>query len=83
MNKHLGGGANRAWPLFVVLPLILAIALAAVLLSAAGERPRSTGQEQPAGGGKEEASQDFEQLGHPALGGADAPVVMIEYGDFR
>jgi hypothetical protein len=83
MNKHLGGSSNRVWPLFVGLPLTLAIALAAVLLSTTGERPQPAGHEKPAGIRREEASQDVEQLGHPALGNADAPVVMIEYGDFQ
>ncbi len=87
-NKKAGGGAKRAWPLFVGLPLILAVAVAAVLLS--GERPQPTAQEQqpppeeqPSGGGGEEASGGGAELGHPSLGDAAAPVVMIEYGDFQ
>ena len=85
-NKNPGGGARRAWPLLVGLPLILALALAAVILS--GERHRSAGQEQqpppeerPSGG--EQASQSHAALGHPSLGDSGAPVVMIEYGDFQ
>jgi hypothetical protein len=87
-NKNPGGEARRAWPLLVGLPLILAVALAAVLLS--GERHRSAGQEQqplaeerPSGGRGEQASQSHAALGHPSLGDADAPVVMTEYGDFQ
>ena len=88
-NKNPGGGARRLWPLFVGLPLILAVAVAAVLLS--GERSQPTGQGQPppsegrqaGSGGKERAPQGGEELGHPSLGRKDAPVVMIEYGDFQ
>jgi hypothetical protein len=87
-NKNPGGGARRLWPLFVGLPLILAVAVAAVLLS--GERSQPAGQEQsppsegrqaPSGG--EQASKGGAQLGHPSLGSEDAPVVMVEYGDFQ
>ncbi len=89
-NKKVEGGAKRAWPLFVGLPLIIAVALAAVLLS--GERSQPAGQEQPPqpaeeeqppGDGREEASRGGADLGHPSLGSEDAPVVMIEYGDFQ
>jgi hypothetical protein len=89
-NKNSGGGAGRLWPLFVGLPLILAVAVAAVLLSG-GERPQSAGQERPpqpaeeerSSAGSEEASRGDAELGHPSVGSADAPVVMIEYGDFQ
>jgi hypothetical protein len=85
-ETNRAGGEKRLWPLFVGLPLLIAVALAAVLLS--GERPQPTAQEQraqPAGSGAgwEEASQSEAVLGHPSLGSEDAPVVMIEYGDFR
>jgi hypothetical protein len=92
-KKNSGGGTKRLWPLFVGLPLIIALALAAVLLS--GERSQPTAREhqpqsaqkedQPAGFGaeREEASQNGAELGHPSLGSEDAPVVMIEYGDFQ
>ena len=97
-NKK-AGGAKWAWPLLVGLPLILAVAVAAVLLSGGGERSQPAGQGrpaeggQPAGGRQEEAPQEGApqevapqedaELGHPSLGDADAPVVMIEYGDFQ
>jgi hypothetical protein len=88
-NRNPGGGAGRLWPLFVGLPLILAVAVAAVLL--AGERSQPPAQEQqPAeegrrvrSGGGEQASRGGAGLGHPSLGSEDAPVVMIEYGDFQ
>jgi protein-disulfide isomerase len=69
---------------------LVALAVAAVLLS--GERPPPTTQEQrpqpaqeeqPSDDGREGAAQNGAKLGHPTLGDADAPVVMVEYGDFR
>jgi hypothetical protein len=89
-NKKPGGSARQAWPLFVGLPLIVAVAVAAVLFSG-GERSQPSGEEQPRqsaeeeqpGGEREKASQGGAGLEHPALGDPDAPVVMIEYGDFQ
>jgi hypothetical protein len=88
-NENPGGGARRLWPLFVGLPLILAVAVAAVLLS--GGRSQPAGQEHPPlsegrqvrSGGGEQASRGGAELGHPSLGSEDAPVVMTEYGDFQ
>jgi len=87
-NKNPGGGARRLLPLFVGLPLILAVAFAAVLLS--GERSQPAGQEQPprsegrqSPAGREQASRGGAELGHPSLGREDAPVVMVEYGDYQ
>jgi hypothetical protein len=55
-DKKAGGGAKRAWPLFMGFPLIIAVAVAAVFLS--GEQPQLAAQgqppqpeEQPSGGG--------------------------------
>jgi protein-disulfide isomerase len=87
-----GRGVGRAWPLLVGLPLILAVAVAAVIFSGGGERPglaeqeqppQPAEEEQPSGSGREEASRGGAELGHPARGSADAPVVMVEYGDFQ
>jgi hypothetical protein len=85
-NKNPGGGAGRLWPLFVGLSLIMAVAVAAVLLS--GERSQPSGQNPPSEGrqarsGGEQASRGGAELGHPSLGRKDAPVVMTEYGDFQ
>jgi hypothetical protein len=93
-DKKMGKGgqdAGRAWPLFVGLPLILAVAVAAVLLSGGGGSPQPSGQGQPpqpaeeqlSGGGREEGSRGGAEVGHPRLGSEDAPVVMVEYGDFQ
>jgi protein-disulfide isomerase len=78
-----GRGAGRAWPLFVGLPLILAVAVAAVIFSGGGERSGLAEQERPPQPAEEEGPSDEAGLGHPALGSADAPVVMVEYGDFQ
>ncbi len=77
-EKRAGWGA---WPLFVGLPLIVALAVAAVLLS--GERPQPTAQERQPAGNEDRAAGSGAAAGHPSQGDADAPVVMIEYGDFR
>ena len=84
-------GRGRLWPLFVGLPLIAIIALAAVVLAGGGNRaPQTGGQERQPADGAEQASgggggtaSGAERLGHPALGEAGAPVVMVEYGDFQ
>jgi hypothetical protein len=92
-DKVKAAGGKRMWPLFVGLPLIILIAVAAVVFSGGGERA-SQGQlsgeegsaDQPsraAGGAQERASGEDTELGHPALGDAGAPVVMIEYGDYQ
>ena len=86
-------GYKRAWPLFVGLPLIILIAVAAVVFSGGEERAsqppsgRPSGEkgsaEQPSQAEKEHVSADDNELGHPALGEAGAPVVIIEYGDYQ
>jgi protein-disulfide isomerase len=69
----------------------VAVAVAAVIFSGSGERPgmaeqerppQPAGEERPSASG-DEASRDDAGLGPPALGSTDAPVVMVEYGDFR
>lgn len=92
-GKEKSAGARRAWPLFVGLPLIILIAVAAVAFSgtkeqasqpAEGQPPGEKGSaEQPSRAGKEQASGGDNELGHPALGEEGAPVVMIEYGDYQ
>jgi protein-disulfide isomerase len=91
-DRPIKQGVGRAWPLLVGLPLILAVAVAAVIFSGGKERPplaeqerppQPVEEERPSGGGREGASQNGAELGHPALGSADAPVVMVEYGDFQ
>ena len=86
-------GGKRAWPLFVGLPLIILVAVAAVVFSGGEERAsqpaggQPSGEENPAGhpsqAEKEQARGGGEELEHPALGEAGAPVVMIEYGDYQ
>ena len=68
------------------LPLIGIVAVAAVLFSGGqssepGEGPSDTAER--AASSNEEASESGSGLGTPALGSADAPVVMLEYGDFQ
>ena len=67
-----------------MFPLIMAMAVA-LLSGCAAQSSQPSGQEpqaeQPSGSGREEASRS--ELGHPVLGDANAPVVMVEYGDFQ
>jgi protein-disulfide isomerase len=90
-NRNTVEGTRRGWPLLFWLPLI-AVALAASLLSGcaaqssrpSGQEPRQSAEEdQNAGSGGEEEEGPRSELGHPALGDADAPVVMVEYADFQ
>ena len=79
-------GAKRAWALFVGLPLIILIAaVAAVAFSCGKERASQAGSGQASDekGSAEQPSRVERELGHPALGEAGAPVVMIEYGDYQ
>jgi protein-disulfide isomerase len=78
-----GRGAGRTWPLFVGLPLILAVAVAAVIFSGGGERSGLAEQEPSPQPAEEKRPLDDAGLGSPALGSADAVVVMVEYGDFQ
>jgi hypothetical protein len=74
-------GLGRFWPLFVGVPLIALLAVAAILLSGGGDGPSQPPQDdrpQASGGGEEDS-----KLGTPALGSADAPVVMTEYSDYQ
>ena len=62
---------------------VLALALAA----SCGGQSGSGGGGQPAGqttgGGGGEAPAAEQAVGHPALGDANAPVVLTEYGDYQ
>lgn len=68
------------WPLFVGLPMIALLAIAAVTLSGGGAPPASEGRPQGQG---DEAGGQSAGLGTPALGSADAPVVLTEYSDYQ
>lgn len=71
----------RAWPLFVGMPLILAVALAAVFL--AGRGAEDGGTVGPSSGGSDDSGGAAVDLGTPALGREDAPVVLTEYSDYQ
>jgi protein-disulfide isomerase len=93
-NKNTVGGTERSWSLLFWLPLIAAALL--LLCGCAAQSSQPSGQEPQAGregqaseqtgkpaGDSREAPQRDAALGHPGLGDADAPVVMVEYADFQ
>ena len=82
--------------LLMALGLVSAVVLTAAGCSGAGKSAQSTGQggsSQASGsGGKSQAQRattgesraaSVEELGHPVLGDKNAPVTMIEYGDYQ
>ena len=93
-NKNTVGGTERSWSLLFWGPLVAAALL--LLCGCAAQSFQPSGQEPQAGregqaseqtakpaGDRGEAPQRVAALGHPGLGDADAPVVMVEYGDFQ
>jgi hypothetical protein len=75
-SEHRVDGARRAWALLLWLPLVVVL----LLSGCAAQSSRPPGQEarEPA---EERGSRG--ELGHPALGDAGAPVVMVEYADYQ
>ena len=80
--------------LLMALGLVSAVVLAAAGCSGAGKSTLSAGQggSSQAYGGKGQAQKattgesraaSVEKLGHPVLGDKNAPVTMIEYGDYQ
>jgi len=76
------------------LALLALVALATILVGCAAgsggsSQPSSERQNsETVGSSKAEVTGSSEQgaagqLGHPTLGSADAPVVLIEYGDYQ
>lgn len=77
---------KSVWPLVIGLPLIAVIAAAAIFFSSTGEEgaePPSEESPAPSEESLEEASGDASDLGHPAIGDEDAPVVMVEFSDYQ
>ena len=97
-NKNTVGATERSWSLLFWLPLIAAALLllcgcAAQSSQPSGQEPQAGREGQaseqtseqtgkPAGDSREAPQRDS-ALGHPGLGDADAPVVMVEYADFQ
>ena len=97
-NKNTVGGTERSWSLLFWGPLVAAALLllcgcAAQSFQPSGQEPQAGREgraseqtsEQAAkpAGDRGEAPQRDAALGHPGLGDADAPVVMVEYADFQ
>ena len=83
MPETTNNTERMAQRLVLWLPLIAA----ALLISACASQSSqpSAQKERPSGngGGGEETTQGGDELGHPVLGDADAPVVMVEYADYQ
>ena len=81
----------RGTPALLILAALTAMIL--VGCGASGGSAQSSGKQQGSGAtaSPEQKTQDAGapgqtaggMLGHPALGSADAPVVLIEYGDYQ
>ena len=78
------------------LTLLILVALATTILAGCGgsggssqpsEKQQSSGTAgssgQKAEGTRQEDQTSGEELGHPTLGSADAPVVLTEYSDYQ
>ena len=82
-----GGRARGLWTPLVLLALFAALVLAGCGgAGSGGGSPSASGEDGPkpekaAAGSGGRASK--EKLGHPALGSADAPVVLTEYSDYQ
>jgi hypothetical protein len=67
---------------------VLGVLLAAAFLVSCGSTASSSGSD-PASSGEGDAPNEdtsvagVEELGPPALGDPDSPVVMVEYGDYQ
>jgi hypothetical protein len=91
-NRVSARNAGRSWPLLFWLPLLM---IGPLLLagcasqSSSQQEPHQPAEEQTrdpqtnASGGDRSAEASRGELGPPTLGDPDAPVVMVEYGDFQ
>jgi protein-disulfide isomerase len=73
--------ARRAFTLLILAELTATILIGCAAGSGGSSPPSAErhASEQKA----EDPKPSGEQLGHPALGSADAPVVMIEFSDYQ
>ena len=65
--------------------LLVGLALIALFAGSCGS-PTEEQRQDPLGGGSRVGSEEAQaeaDLGHPALGNENAPVVLVEYADFQ
>ncbi|HEV8045034.1 MAG TPA: hypothetical protein VGP38_07640 [Rubrobacter sp.] len=85
-GTDLGGRANELRTLLTLLALVAVMLVFAGCAAGSEGSSQASGQEEQQGAKGEDSGggqASKEQLGHPALGSADAPVVMIEYSDYQ
>jgi hypothetical protein len=89
-NRVSARNAGRSWPLLLPLLMIAALLLAGCAAQSSSQQgPRQPEEEQTqnprttASGGDRSSEASRGELGQPTLGDPGAPVVMVEYGDFR
>ena len=77
----LDGSRRRSAP----RPLLAAVAVLVLTLvaSCGGASGSGGGQQAAESGGKGAPAKEEQALGRPALGDADAPVVLTEYADYQ
>ena len=89
-----GAGARGLWTLLMVLGLVSTLVLITAGCSGSGKSSSSAGQKEASQttAGKSQTqgttaaksgASSAGRLGHPVLGDKNAPVTMIEYGDYQ
>ncbi len=86
-------GERQPQPLFARVLFIALISLVAMIFVGCGNQvsgtggkdgsSQSSGQKKTQSAKKEQASEAGGKLEHPALGDKNAPLVMVEYGDYQ
>lgn len=82
---------NQPWMFQAKLPVMALVVLVALLFAGCGNRgtggghqaSQSSVQNSTQSAKKGQASEAEVKLVHPALGEKNAPVVMVEYGDYQ
>jgi hypothetical protein len=84
-TELIGAGVNAYRMAWGMLALLIFAALAATTLAGCGGGTSQSTEKQQASEQKsgDAGSSERAAAGHPALGSADAPVVLTEYSDYQ